>query len=353
MLKLSKPLLKWYEEKGRSLPWRVSPYDLKIGKKPDPYKVWVSEIMLQQTTVGAVIPYFNKFIKQWHNVAELSKANQNEIVSFWAGLGYYSRARNILKCAKEIVDKHEGEIPAEKEKLKNLPGIGEYTASAIRSIGFQKSEITIDGNIERIIVRLFKIETPIKFSKNIIQNKAKLLFPKNRTGDFCQGLMDLANIVCRPKKPVCEECPISNFCKSFKDGVTENIPVKAPKKNKPTRKGFVYFIKNNDDKILLERRPDKGLLGGLLAFPSSDWLEEEPDLIFPFDAHWFQPIYKIKHEFTHFKLELILIIGTISKFHSKKTNYEVFDLYSFQENQLPTLMRKVFRKGKKFILQNL
>ena len=353
MQKLTRSLLRWYEKKGRRLPWRVSPYDLKTGIKPDPYKVWVSEIMLQQTTVGTVIPYFNQFIEEWRNVAQLSKADQNEIISFWAGLGYYSRARNILKSAKEIMDKHQGKIPEEKDKLKSLPGIGEYTASAIRSIGFQKSDITIDGNIERIITRLFKIETPIRLSKKIIQKKAKLIFPKNRTGDFCQGLMDLANIICKPRKPICKECPISSFCESFKQGETESIPVKAPKKPKPVRKGFVYFIKNNNNKILVERRPDDGLLGGLLAFPSSDWLENEPDLVFPIDAEWSQPFNKIMHEFTHFKLELKLVVGKVTKFHMKKSNYEVFDLYSFNESQLPTLMRKVLRKGKEITAQKL
>ena len=353
MLKLTRSLLRWYEKKGRKLPWRVSPYDLKAGKKPDPYKVWVSEIMLQQTTVGTVIPYFNQFIEEWQNVDQLSKADQNEIISFWAGLGYYSRARNILKSAKDIMDKHEGEIPQEKNKLKSLPGIGEYTASAIRSIGFQKSDITIDGNIERIITRLFEIETPIRFSKRIIHDKAKLIFPKNRTGDFCQGLMDLASIICKPKKPICNECPISCFCESFKHGKTEIIPVKAPKKPKPVRKGFVYFVKSNDSKILLERRPDEGLLGGLLAFPSSDWLENEPDLVFPIDAEWSQTFDKIMHEFTHFKLELKLVVGTVTKFHLKKSNYQVFDLHSFHESQLPTLMRKVLRKGKELEAQKI
>ena len=191
----------------------------------------------------------------------------------------------------------------------------------------------------------------MKLSKKIIQTKAKLIFPKNRTGDFCQGLMDLANIICKPRKPICEECPISNFCESFNKGVTDKIPVKAPKKTKPIKKGFVYFIKNKDNEFLMERRPNEGLLGGLLTFPSSDWLENEPELIFPVDAEWSKPFDKIMHEFTHFKLELKVVVGVASKFHIKKSSYKVFDLHSFDETQLPTLMRKVLRKGKKLTNQ--
>ena len=341
MLKLSNHVLKWYEKNARILPWRISPADLRKGFKPDPYKIWVSEIMLQQTTVRTVIPYFNLFLEHWSDLEKLSLAEQKEIVSFWAGLGYYSRARNLLRCAKEIIADHEGIIPEEKKKLKSLPGIGEYTASAIRSIAFQKFDIALDGNIERILARLFQIETPIKVSKKLIYKKAEIIFPKTRTGDFCQGLMDLANQICKPKKPFCHECPISNFCLSYKKGVTENIPVKLPKGKKVTKNGYVFFIKNQNNQFLLERRPDKGLLGGLLAFPTSKLVQGEPNLVYPVKAEWSLPLRVVKHEFTHFKLELELVMGMANNFQKYGSNYEIFDLNSFEETQLPTLMRKV------------
>ncbi len=241
---LAKKLFKWYNENGRILPWRVSPKDLEAGQTPDPYKVWISEIMLQQTTVNTVVPYFEKFIKKWDNIDKLSRADESDILAFWAGLGYYARGRNLLKCARELSEKFNGTIPNDKKTLLSLPGIGEYTASAIRAIAFGKKETVIDANIERVVCRLFMIKKPINQSKKDIKKYASQLFPKLRSGDFAQALMDFANSVCKSKKPCCNHCPISKYCLSLKHGVAEKIPAKKIKKTKPLRRGFVFFHKN-------------------------------------------------------------------------------------------------------------
>ena len=211
---ISKILLRWYAENGRILPWRVNPKDAEAGQNPDPYKIWISEIMLQQTNVTTVIPYFKRFIKKWDCIDKLSDADEGDILAFWAGLGYYARGRNLLKCAKELSEKFDGKIPNDKKTLLALPGIGEYTASAIRSIAFGEREVVIDANIERVVCRLFKIEKPVNESKKDIKKYASQIFPKLHSGDFAQALMDFANAVCKPKKPNCNHCPISPSCLS-------------------------------------------------------------------------------------------------------------------------------------------
>ena len=243
MALVSKILLRWYIDNGRILPWRVSPKDSKLGQAPDPYRIWVSEIMLQQTTVRAVIPYFKKFMEKWDCIDKLSRANEDDILAFWAGLGYYARGRNLLRCAKELRDKFNGKIPNNKKKLLSLPGIGEYTASAIRSIAFGEKEVVIDANIERVVCRLFKIERPVKQSKKDITKYASQLFPKFHSGDFAQALMDFANFVCKPKKPNCTQCPISSSCLSLKFDLAESIPAKPIKKKNTTQKGLCIFHK--------------------------------------------------------------------------------------------------------------
>ena len=230
MANVTQNLLNWYAENARILPWRVSLQDAKSGRTPDPYKVWVSEIMLQQTTVKTAIPYFNRFIEKWDSIDKLSLANENDVLAVWAGLGYYARGRNLLKCAKELKIKFGGEIPNDKTNLLSLPGIGEYTASAIRSIAFGEREIVIDANIERVVCRLFKIQKPVKEAKKDIKKFASQLFPKFGSGDFAQALMDFANSVCKPKTPNCSNCPLSSSCLSLKLGVVANIPVNPIKK---------------------------------------------------------------------------------------------------------------------------
>ena len=345
MATITKNLLEWYFKNGRILPWRVSPKDAETGETPDPYKVWISEIMLQQTTVSAVIPYFKKFIKKWDCIDKLSHANENDVLAFWAGLGYYARARNLLKCARELNKNFDSKIPNNKQVLLRLPGIGEYTASAIRSIAFGESEVVVDANIERVVCRLYKIETPINQSKKEIKIHASKLFPKFHTGDFAQALMDFANSVCKPKRPSCNNCPISSSCLSLKLSVVENIPVKPIKKSKPLRRGYVFFTKVKPNKILLERRPSKGILGGLLGFPTTKWVttKNEPNL--PFKAHWTFTKRVVKHQFSHFKLELEIVIGEKETLEFDNSKYLTVEHRNFDLMSLPTLMRKVYAKA--------
>ncbi|MDC3108117.1 A/G-specific adenine glycosylase [Paracoccaceae bacterium] len=348
MALISKIILRWYVKNGRVLPWRVSPKDLESGQTPDPYKVWVSEIMLQQTTVKTVIPYFQKFIETWGCIDKLSQANEDEVLAFWAGLGYYARGRNLLRCAKELRNKFDSKIPNDKKKLLSLPGIGEYTASAIRSIAFGEKEVVIDANIERVICRLFKIERPIKQSKKNIRECASQLFPKFRSGDLAQALMDFANTICKPKKPFCAQCPISKSCLSFKCDMVESIPVKPIKKNKPIKRGYVFFATLKPNKFLLERRPSKGILGGLLGFPTTKWDVERNSASFPFKANWFHTGRIVIHQFSHFKLELEIVFGETeySKFDNSK--YLVAERQDFDFSSLPTLMRKVYAQANRF-----
>ena len=342
---ISEILLRWYGENGRSLPWRVNPKDAEAGQNPDPYKIWISEIMLQQTTVNTVIPYFNRFIKKWNSIEKLSQADEDDILAFWAGLGYYARARNLLKCAKELSEKFDGKIPNHKKTLLELPGIGEYTASAIRSIAFGEREVVIDANIERVVCRLFKIEKPVNQSKKDIKKYASQLFPKLHSGDFAQALMDFANAVCKPKKPNCNYCPIAKSCLSLELGVVGNIPAKPVKKDKPIRRGFVFFIKVQPNSFLLERRPSKGILGGLMGFPTTEWdvIKNKPNL--PLKAKWTFTKQIVTHQFSHFKLELEIVLGEKrnSKFDSSK--YLAVEQQSFDLMTLPTLMRKVYTKA--------
>ena len=344
---ISKILLRWYTENGRILPWRVSPQDAKLGQTPDPYKVWISEIMLQQTTVNTVIPYFKKFIKKWDCVDKLSRANENDVLAFWAGLGYYARGRNLLKCAREINDNFDGKIPNNKQILLGLPGIGEYTASAIRSIAFGEAEVVIDANIERVVCRLFKIEQPIQQSKNAIKKYASQLFPQTNSGDFAQSLMDFANSVCKPKKPDCNLCPISRSCSSFKLGLVENIPVKKIKKITPLKRGYVFFAKVKSDKFLLERRPSKGILGGLLGFPTTKWDEMRGKPSLPFEAKWTFTKRVVKHQFSHFKLELEIVLGETENLKFDTSRYFAVKNKNFDLMSLPTLMRKVYIEATK------
>ena len=345
---VTKNLLAWYNDNGRKRPWRVSPKDANLGKVPDPYKIWISEIMLQQTTVSAVIPYFKEFVKKWNCINKLSKAEENDILAFWAGLGYYARARNLLKCAKELSNKFDAKIPNDKKILLSLPGIGEYTASAIRSIAFGEREIVIDANIERVICRLFKIEKPVNQSKIEIRKYASHLFPKYKCGDFAQALMDYANSVCRPKKPKCKQCIISSSCLSCKHDMVEIIPVKQIKKNKLLRRGYVFFTKVKPNKILIERRPREGILGGLLGFPTTKWeVEKNTAPTLPFKANWTFTDKVVNHQFTHFKLELKIVVAESENPKFDTSKYFMLERESFDLMTLPTLMRKVYVKASK------
>ncbi len=345
MALISKILLRWYIENARILPWRVSPKDLESGQLPDPYKVWISEIMLQQTTVKTVIPYFQKFTEKWDCIDKLSQANEKDILAFWAGLGYYARGRNLLKCARELRDRFDGKIPNDKQKLLSLPGIGEYTSSAIRSMAFGENEVVIDANIERVVCRLFKIERPIKQSKKDIKKCAAQLFAKSHSGDLAQALMDFANSVCKAKKPNCTQCPISRSCLSLKFDVVKSIPSKPTKKIKPLKKGYVFFTRVEPNKFLLERRPSKGILGGLLGFPTTNWNVEKNEPTYPFKAKWTYTKRMVTHQFSHFNLELEIVLGDTENPRFENSKYLAVERKDFDLLSLPTLMRKVYKQA--------
>ena len=302
--KITKKLLNWYDKEKRILPWRK-----KSEGKVDAYKVWVSEIMLQQTTVKVVIGRYKKFISRFPNVKVLAKAPLEEVLEEWAGLGYYSRARNLHSSSKIIVNKYEGIIPSEENKLINLPGIGTYTSGAIRAIAFNKPSLAIDVNVERVITRLFKIENNKKI-KNKIKKYTQSLIPQNKPGDFAEALMDLGSLICKRANPTCSLCPLKLNCKGY---ISNQIQVSIKnKKLKTIRKGKCYIIKRlNDSKFLFIRNPAKGLLGSMLLFPTYGWLHSDHDdyvksMIEKFIKNINRILSKnvVRHEFSHFKLEL-------------------------------------------------
>lgn len=294
--KISRSLLSWYDREARDLPWR------KFGKdKQDPYKVWISEIMLQQTTVSVVIPYFNAFIKKWPTNKELSQASLSEIQRAWSGLGYYSRARNLFECSIIINSRFNNNFPESEKELLKLPGIGAYTAAAISAIAFNNRSVVIDGNIKRVISRLFLLKKPIKSNYNEIWRFTNLVTPDIRVGDFVQALMDLGSQICKPSKPLCESCPLILECDARKNNVELLIPKRIKKKIKAIRHGSAFIIKNNH-KVLIYKRKNKGLLAGLDAFPSFGWDNEDDERINFVKKFKKKKISIVKHEFTHFTL---------------------------------------------------
>ena len=300
-------LLAWYDRHARKLPWRVPPGQSKSGVKPDPYRVWLSEIMLQQTQVVTVRDYYEKFLATWPSVEALAAADTEDVMNAWAGLGYYSRARNLKKCADEVATQHGGQFPKTADELRQLPGIGEYTAAAIAAIAFDEPVAVIDGNVERIIARQHRIETPLPAAKAEIRSRLQPLVPNERPGDFAQAMMDLGATLCSPKKPACSLCPVSDSCAAFRAGDADRFPLKAPKAEKPTRRGAVFVIRNGKDAIWLVKRPDSGLLGGMSALPGTDWTARKDGLTgenaLPFTGDWHKA-GNVRHTFTHFHLQL-------------------------------------------------
>ncbi|NJM31314.1 MAG: A/G-specific adenine glycosylase [Rhizobiales bacterium] len=307
---LAAGLLRWYGRHARSLPWRAPG-----SRRPNPYHVWLSEIMLQQTTVAAVIPYFQKFTARWPGIGDLAAASLDDVLAAWAGLGYYARARNLHACAKTIAGKFGGQFPENEDGLLALPGIGPYTAAAIAAIAFGRSAAAVDGNVERVISRLDAIETPLSQAKSAITSRVLDLVPAMRPGDFAQALMDLGATVCTPRTPRCELCPWTLACKAKARGMAEILPRKAAKKKAPVRFGHVFWLERSDGTVLLRRRPEIGLLGGMLEFPGSEWMEgarRSPNGSAPADISWKRIPGSVQHTFTHFKLELIVHQGMIN-----------------------------------------
>ena len=297
-------LLAWYDKHAREMPWRVSPADREMGIIPDPYQVWLSEIMLQQTTVAAVKSYFSNFIKRWPRVQDLACAKDEEVMSAWAGLGYYARARNLLRCARIVASECDGQFPSSEADLLKLPGIGPYTAAAVAAIAFDQPATVLDGNVERVISRIYAVIEPLPLSKEHLRELAKELTPERRSGDYAQAVMDLGATICTPKNPNCNACPWHQGCKAAAQGIAATLPNKLPKPAKPTRFGHVYIIGNEDGRVMMERRPAKGLLGGMLGWPGDTWTEDRKKSDPPLKMQLHRISQPVIHIFTHFKLEL-------------------------------------------------
>ncbi len=298
-------LLAWYDGHRRSLPWRAP-----SGRQADPYYVWLSEIMLQQTVVATVIPYFLKFVDKWPTVHDLARADIHDVMEAWAGLGYYARARNLHKCAQIVSTDYSGTFPDSQEELKKLPGIGDYTSAAITAIAFDKPAVVIDGNVDRVIARYFAVTTPLPDAKPDIRILAASLAESrtDRPGDFAQAMMDLGATVCIAKAPRCLLCPLQDGCLGYREGIQGELPRKRRKKQKPYKYGYIYWIKDGQGRVLVERRPENAMLGRMLGLPTSDWNIDKSQLAAPdFLKSWPKPLttgLKVYHSFTHFDLEL-------------------------------------------------
>ena len=340
MRDLSEDLLAWYDVHARAMPWRVPPAESKAGQRPDPYFIWMSEVMLQQTTVAAVKEYFRKFTSLWPTVRDLAAAEDADVMAAWAGLGYYARARNLLKCARVVVDDHDGVFPDTVDGLLKLPGIGPYTAAAVASIAFNQKATVLDGNVERVMARMYDVHDPLPGVKPHLMALAAALTPAARPGDYAQAVMDLGATICTPKNPACGICPWRDPCAARLAGTAAVLPKKTPKKKTPIRWGYVYVARRTDGAWLLETRPDKGLLGGMLAFPSSDW-SDDPTPDPPCDAAWEDSGQEARHTFTHFHLRLKIMTAEVGNTVQPTRGHFVPHL-QFSPAALPTAMRKVF-----------
>lgn len=337
MATFSQDLLTWYDTNKRSLPWRATEKQV-----PNPYHVWLSEIMLQQTTVPAVIKYFNAFTNRWPTVKDLAKAPEEDILAAWAGLGYYARARNLIKTAHMVAKEFDGHFPKEQSALKALPGIGDYTSAAISAIAFDRYALVIDSNVERVISRIATIETPLPKAKKDIQSILETVTPRQRCGDFAQAFMDLGSAICSPKAPKCSQCPLQTHCKAYAQNTMERYPIKLAKKDRPTRRAIAFWCVA-EGHVMLERRPEKGLLGNMLGVPGHTWLEQSMEEALkqpaPFDGNWQQVDGIIKHTFTHFHLEVILLKTTLS--NRPASNHLWVPLEDVLTIGLPTVFKKM------------
>ena len=345
-------LLAWYDASRRDLPWRYAP-----RKKADPYRVWLSEIMLQQTTVKAVIPYFEKFVARWPGVADLAAASQEDVLKMWAGLGYYSRARNLKKCADAVVADHGGVFPTSEDALRTLPGIGPYTAAAIAAIAFGEKATPVDGNVERVVSRLFAVRQPLPLAKPEIKRLAATLTPARRAGDFAQAMMDLGSEICTPKRPSCLMCPLQQDCAANARGIAETLPFKMPKPERPVRTGIAFLVLREDGCVLLRQRPEAGLLGSMMEIPSTPWegtlpARKEALRSAPVTADWWPMPGQVVHIFTHFRLELTVYRALVSEdagltLWADQERCRWVKRRDLQGQALPSVMRKIIAHGLK------
>lgn len=339
-----KKVLDWYDVHRRILPWRALE-----GEAADPYRIWLSEVMLQQTTVQAVIKYFLKFTDKWPDVHALARADNDDVMSNWAGLGYYARARNLHKCANIISNDYDGVFPSDQVTLQKLPGIGDYTSAAITSIAFNKPANVVDGNVERVMARYHACKIAVPEGKKVLKGYAALYadgFTK-RTGDYAQSLMDLGATICTPKSPACSLCPLNENCIGYRQGTPEIYPLRAPKKERPKRYGYIYHVTNVQGDVLIHKRPEKGLLGGMYGFPTSKWLEDEGGLehleLLGDGERWRENVASITHVFTHFHLTLVLFSCVISDKGNIPLEYEWIDKVELQKLGMPTAFKKALK----------
>ena len=334
-------LLAWYEWHARRLPWRVGPRERARGERPDPYRVWLSEVMLQQTTVKAVAPYFEAFTRRWPDVAALAAAKDEDVMAAWAGLGYYSRARNLIACARAIVSEHGGAFPRTAAELRTLPGIGPYTAGAIAAIAFGEPVPAIDGNVERVVARVFAIDAPLPAARPLLASRLSPLVPRDRPGEFAEALMDLGATICTPRKPACAFCPWREPCRARAYRQQESYPVKAEKRARPTRHGAAFVAVRADGCVLLRRRPPKGLLGGMAEVPNTGWGERAPSAAPPpVPGRWRRLPTPVEHGFTHFHLVLAVWRGEVAADVPAPDGHWWQPIERLAEAGLPTAMRR-------------
>jgi A/G-specific adenine glycosylase len=346
-------LLDWYDRHRRRLPWRPLP-----GERADPYRVWLSEIMLQQTGVKTVGPYFGKFVARWPDVDALGRASLDDVLRMWAGLGYYSRARNLHACAVAVRRDHKGVFPDTEEGLRALPGIGPYTAAAIAAIAFGRRTMPVDGNIERVVSRLFAVGQPLPQAKPLIQTLAATLLgdtsagdAKSRAGDSAQALMDLGSSICTPKKPACALCPLNDGCAARSRGDQESYPRKALKKTGTLRRGAAFVV-TRGDQLLVRSRAEKGLLGGMTEVPVSDWLAAQDDKAalkqapnLKGIARWHRKAGVVSHVFTHFPLQLVVYTASVAARARAPSGMRWVPIATLRDEALPNVMRKVIAHG--------
>lgn len=357
---LRSQLLDWYDHMGRRLPWRVRPEDRLRGVVPDPYAVWLSEIMLQQTTVPHATPYWEAFLRRFPTVNDLAGADREQLMAMWAGLGYYARARNLYKCAQYVRDHYNGQFPQTEAELLKLPGIGPYTAAAIAGICFNIPTVVVDGNVERVISRMACIDTPMPNGKKDIKAAAAQIADPHRSGDYSQALMDLGATICTPRSPKCHICVWQDTCRAHKEGREESYPKKLKKKPLPKRFGAVFVLQSGDH-LLLRQRPDTGLLGGMVDFPGDEWTRKplpktKSTLLAraPCAADWQRSSHEVRHVFTHFELTLTVFHGRLDnladleavahKCAAETSNaYFLKDANMLKDAALPSVMQKVWR----------
>jgi A/G-specific adenine glycosylase len=334
-------LLNWYDTHARTLPWRAKPGE----PATDPYRVWLSEIMLQQTTVAAVIPYFERFTARWPNVTALATADDADLMAAWAGLGYYARARNLLACARAVMAEHGGVFPSTGAELLKLPGVGAYTAAAIAAIAFDERAVVVDANVERVVARLFAIDTPLPKARPMISDACDAITPYTRAGDFAQAMMDLGATICTARKAACLTCPLTTHCKGYAQGIAETLPIKPTKAAKPNRTGTAYWIES-DDRVWLMKREGKGMLGGMRALPDDGWsARRDGDSTPPIISEWRLLNEPVTHVFTHFSLTLSIALTALGNRESELGDGEWWPVNSLDSAGLPTLFAKAIKRA--------